>query len=272
MSERRQGIFWIGTIPAHEYTPYPMPGTKWIRGQLERGEGGFLHWQILVAFTKKKSLQGVRSCFGQFHFELTRSRRAAEYVWKLETRIEGTQFEFGSKPIDRTSSRDWDDVWTAATQGDLMAIESSVRVPHYRTLRAIASDYSEPIAMERTCYVFWGDTGTGKSRTAWERGGMDAYPKDPRTKFWCGYNGQETVIIDEFRGGIDISHMLRWLDRYPVIVEIKGSSVVLRAKTIYITSNVDPRHWYPDLDEKTKSALLRRLQITHFHNVEELFQ
>lgn len=122
--------------------------------------------------------------------------------------------------------------------------------------------------MERTCFVFWGDTGTGKSRTAWERAGMDAYPKDPRTKYWCGYFGQENVVIDEFRGGIDIAHLLRWVDRYPVIVEVKGSSAVLRAKTIYITSNLDPRSWFPELDEKTMNALLRRLTITHFQTFE----
>jgi len=78
--------------------------------------------------------------------------------------------------------------------------------------------------------------------------------------------GQKHVIIDEFRGGIDIGHMLRWLDRYPVIVEVKGSSTVLKAETIWITSNIHPKDWYPDLDEETKSALMRRLEVTHFLN------
>lgn len=261
---RRQGIFWIGTIPHSGFTPYPVPGTKWIKGQLELGAGGFLHWQILVAFTTKKSLSGVRELFGNYHFELTRSAAAGEYVWKDETSIPSTRFEFGCKPIDRSSPRDWEQTWELATKGDLMAIEASIRVQHYRTLRQISSDFGEPTPMERSCFVYWGATGTGKSRTAWERAGMDAYPKDPRTKFWCGYNGQESVVIDEFRGGIDISHLLRWLDRYPVIVEIKGSSCILRAKRIYVTSNLDPRLWYPELDPETLNALLRRMEITHF--------
>lgn len=84
------------------------------------------------------------------------------------------------------------------------------------------------------------------------------------TKWWCGYLGNEHVVIDEFRGVIDVAHLLRWLDRYPVLVEIKGSSVVLKAKTIWITSNLDPRLWYPDIDQETLDALLRRLNITHF--------
>jgi len=67
--------------------------------------------------------------------------------------------------------------------------------------------------------------------------------------------------MDEFRGAIDIGHLLRWLDRYPVIVEVKGSSAVLKAEKIWITSNLHPREWYPLLDEATYLALERRLII-----------
>lgn len=129
------------------------------------------------------------------------------------------------------------------------------------------SDNLQPLAMERTVNCFWGATGTGKSRRAWDEASMDAYPKDPRTKFWDGYRDQKHVVIDEFRGGIDVGHMLRWLDRYPIVVEIKGSATVLKAQTIWITSNLDPRLWYPELDEETKKALLRRMKITYFPEI-----
>lgn len=102
----------------------------------------------------------------------------------------------------------------------------------------------------------------GKSRLAWELAGPVAYSKDPRTKFWCGYRGQEHVVIDEFRGGIDIAHLLRWLDRYAVTVEVKGSSRALCATHYWITSNIHPRFWYPELDSETYAALERRLLIT----------
>lgn len=118
--------------------------------------------------------------------------------------------------------------------------------------------------MEREVFVFVGPTGAGKSRRAWEEATWDAYPKDPRTKFWDGYRDQCHVVIDEFRGGIDIAHLLRWFDRYPVLVEIKGSSTPLVATKIWITSNLHPRNWYPDLDYTTYLALERRLQVTEF--------
>ena len=98
-------------------------------------------------------------------------------------------------------------------------------------------------------------------RRAWEEAGLEAYAKDPRSKFWYGYRGEKKVIIDEFRGGIDVAHLLRWLDRYPVSVELKGSSRPLQAEQIWITSNLPPNKWYPDIDRETDQALLRRLHV-----------
>lgn len=263
---RRQGIFWLLTIPQHEFTPYTPPGVQYIIGQLERGEStGYCHWQIMVAFSSKQSLNGVRGVFGNVHAELSRSSAATAYVQKEETRIEGTQFEFGAKPFSRNAKVEWESVWTAAQSGDLARIPANVRVVNYRTIRAISSDYSRATGMERVCMVYWGKTGTGKSRRAWDEAGMEAYCKDPRTKFWDGYQDEENIVIDEFRGGIDVSHLLRWLDRYPVRVEIKGSSKPLKAKKIWITSNISPVMWYPMLDEETLSALMRRLIVEEFN-------
>jgi len=122
-----------------------------------------------------------------------------------------------------------------------------------------------PTGIEKIINVFHGRTGTGKSRRAWEEAGVRVYSKDPRTKWFDGYQGEENIIIDEFRGTVDISHILRWFDRYPVRVECKGSSMPLQATTFWITSNLAPTDWYPDLDSETKSALLRRLtNIVHF--------
>lgn len=197
--------------------------------------------------------------------ELTRSDAAAEYCWKLDTRIDGTQFDLGVKPIRRNSHIEWEHVWELAKRGEIESIPASIRVQSYRTIRSIASDFSHPIGIEREVVVYWGRTGTGKSRRAWDEAGLDAYPKDPRSKFWCGYRGQKHVVMDEFRGDVAVGHLLRWFDRYPVNVEIKGSSTVFAAERIWITSNICPDAWYPDLDVETKAALRRRLKVTHFN-------
>lgn len=146
------------------------------------------------------------------------------------------------------------------------SIPSEIYIRYYGNLHKIRADSQEPTFRSIECFVFWGATGTGKSHSAWERAGSTAYSKDPRSKFWCGYKDQQVVIIDEFRGAIDVSHLLRWLDKYPCRIETKGSSRVLVANTFYITSNLHPNDWYPDLDQETKSALKRRLNVTNFLN------
>lgn len=275
-----QARYWILTIPHAHFVPYLPPDAAFIKGQLERGEQtGYLHWQLVVAFKTKKRLKFVRQIFGDFNIEPTRSALADDYVWKEDTRINGTQFVLGTKPINRSAAPDWDGIRQSAMQGQLSDIPSDIFVRCYHQLTSIWRDNLVPLAIERECYVFWGPTGTGKSRTAWQQAGLGAYPKVciheyipglliilqiPTTKFWDGYKGQLNVVIDEFRGIVDISAILRWCDRYPVLVEIKGSSRVLSAEKLWFTSNIHPKDWYPLLDEPTKLALLRRLTIVHF--------
>jgi len=259
-----QGIYWLLTIPHHAYLPYLPPTIAYIKEQLERGnDTGYLHWQLLVVFERKCRLAAVRRIFGDVHAELTKSKRANDYVWKDDTAVEGTRFELGALKLQRNSDVCWTTVWNDAKGGRLDVIPPDIRVRHYGNLRRIGMDYLTPVGMERKCIVFWGTSGSGKSRRAWHEAGVGAYVKDPLTKFWDGYQGQEHVVIDEFRGGISIGHLLRWLDRYPVNVEVKGAAVALRAQCIWITSNLDPVNWYNDLDAETLQALLRRLEIHH---------
>lgn len=259
------GRYFSVTIPQHHFTPWLPPGIAYIKGQLESSATGYAHWQLMVVFPKSARISAVVRVFGPFHVEFSRSEALADYVWKDDTAVVGTRFELGELAFKRNSKRDWQQIWDAAVLGDVAAIEPAARVQHYRTIKQIAADNLRPVGIERTVNVFWGKTGTGKSHRAWAEAGIDAYPKDPRSKFWDGYQGSAHVVLDEFRGDIDIAHILRWFDKYPVIVEVKGSSVVLRATTIWITSNLDPRDWYPALDAATKEALLRRLTITHFN-------
>ena len=249
------------TIPHEHFTPFLPVSCSWIRGQLERGESGYLHWQICCSFSAKHSLAQVVSVFGHFHAELTKSDAAAKYVWKDDTAVIGTRFEIGSRPIAVNSKTDWELVWLCAQSGDLLAIPPFVRVKSYRTLRAIGSDYRKAVGMVRSCKVFWGPTGTGKSHRAWDEAGVDAYVKSARSKFWDGYQSEGHVVLDEFRGAIDVGYLLTWLDRYPCRVEIKGSSVPLNATKFWICSNLEPSRWYPELDPFTLDALMRRLEV-----------
>lgn len=261
----KQARYWILTIPYNEFVPYQPSGVTYIAGQLECGEStGYKHWQLVVYFRNRVRLSTVKELFGQScHAEPTRSSYSRNYVFKDETGISGTRFELGHIPRQRGNDKDWEAILESAKKQRFEEIPGDVLVRYYNNIKRISMDNLEPVAEVRTTTVYWGPTGTGKSRRAWEEAGMDAYPKDPRSKFWDGYQGQKHVVMDEFRGDIDITHMLRWLDRYPVIVEVKGSSTVLKANRIWITSNLRPEKWYKDIDEITVAALMRRLEVIY---------
>lgn len=262
--------FWIATLSAQQniFTPTFNLLNEiviYVKGQLEEGEGGFLHWQFVIITRRQvRSIQLKRYLPVGIHIEPTRSDAARSYVWKEDTRVADTQFEFGAQPVRRNCSTDWDAIRRDAKEGRLDEIPAQVYVAHYRSLKQIEKDHLRPQALARIIYVYWGVTGAGKSLRAWTEAGFDSYPKDPCTKFWDGYSGHKNVVIDEFRGVISISHLLRWFDRYPVIVETKGGSTVFKAESIWVTSNLSPSEWYPQLDEETTRALLRRLTIVHF--------
>jgi len=257
-----KAVYWILTISHHMFTPYLPESVAYIKGQLECGEGGYLHWQVFCAMSKQSRLSAVKKVFGDtVHAEPSRSEQAESYVWKEATRVEGTQFELGKRAFKRNCATDWGEVLDSAQNSRFDDIPPDVYIRYYGNLKRISVENAKPSAVVRTCTVFWGPTGTGKSRLAWGQAGLDAYPKDPCTKFWDGYRGQDHVVVDEFRGFIGISHLLRWLDRYPVLVEVKGSSTVFKATKVWITSNLHPRDWYKDVDEATLLALMRRLEI-----------
>lgn len=273
----QQQRYWLLTIPHASFTPYLPTNCVWIRGQLELGheqrtstddneieaqpDQGYLHWQIVACFRNKVRLGGVRDTFGPFHAEPSRSKAANEYVFKTDTQVVGTQFELGALPMQRSQARDWELVRRSAILGEYSAIPADILIRYYGNLRRITQDHLAPVPLVRKVICYWGPTGVGKSRRVWHEAGPEAYPKDPRTKFWDGYRGQQNIIMDEFRGTIDISHILRWFDRYPCLLEVKGSSQTMRGEFIWVTSNLPPDMWYPDLDELTKEALLRRISV-----------
>jgi len=158
----QNGRFWILTIPGTDFVPPESltPPTNWLRGQKEIGASGYEHWQIVVGYSRAVRITHLKKQFGPTgHYELTRSAAADDYVFKEETRVQGTQFELGSKAIRRNSSTDWDKVLADAKAGEFDSIPSDVLIRCYSNLRRLHTDSLTPSAIERSVRVFWGHTG-----------------------------------------------------------------------------------------------------------------
>ncbi len=240
--------------------------------QLELGTGtGTIHLQGWVVWTTPIRVTQCRGRLGgSAHVEpqLGSDIEAYAYATKEDTRQDGP-WELGPRPSGRGFRED-----IAGIRRDVLAGRSDRHLveqyfgTYLRFHRGIAAArLALPVRRGSdppTINIFWGVTGTGKTRRAFQEAGEDA--------FWMmhgcwfdGYNQEESVIIDDFYGWLPWSQLLRILDRYPVRVPIKGGSTRWCPTTIWITSNQDPRSWYNYREGMEWETLRRRItNIVHF--------
>lgn len=108
---------------------------------------------------------------------------------------------------------------------------------------------------------WYGPTGTGKSRAAFEAY-PDAYWKMSCNHWWDGYEGQTVVVVDDYRTTMcPFDYLLRMIDRYPLRVEVKGGTIPLNATTFVFTAPQRPERMWSLRTEEAINQLIRR--ITH---------
>lgn len=116
------------------------------------------------------------------------------------------------------------------------------------------------------CYV--GAAGSGKTRQAYElHPGLYKLPISSSGSLWFdGYEGETTILIDDFYGWIKYGTLLRLLDGHPESLPIKGGFVDANWTTVIITSNKRPEEWY---SHGMTPALKRRItEIEEFEGGE----
>lgn len=108
-----------------------------------------------------------------------------------------------------------------------------------------------------------GATGLGKTRYVFHMHDPEDIWVWPGDRWFDGYTGQPVALFDDFRGELDLGNMLRLLDRYPMDVPVKGGFANWVPRRIYITSNVLPAVWWPDLDREKLEPFWRRVDKYH---------
>ncbi len=105
----------------------------------------------------------------------------------------------------------------------------------------------------------YGTTGSGKTRKAMDRDGVYKIQGDSM-KWWDGYDGEKTLVIDEYDNQISCTELLGILDGYQLRLEIKGSFTYANQDTVYITSNIEELH--KNAKPEHRDALKRRISET----------
>jgi len=235
--------------------------------QLEVGEQGTEHFQGYVEFSKPKRLTALKKLLPRAHWEPRKGTRlqAREYCMKEDTRKEGTEpVEYGDFEAGGSGARnDLMDVKRKLDDGASMTTIADEHFGSFLRYEKAFNSYKrlkqQPRKEKTQVIVLTGPAGAGKSHWAREHF-PNAYYKQ-NSKWWCGYDGQESVIFDDFYGWIPWSVLLNVCDAYPTMVETKGSNVNFTSKNIIITSNVDPSQWYDTKNNPGMKleALIRRI-------------
>lgn len=213
---------------------------------------GQLHIQGFVIFKNRKRLvPTLKRIDPTRHWEkrkATLRQAAANYATKHDTRS-GWTLQMGEfDEVEQGKRNDLDEIKNEIIAG---ASIESICDRHFGTAARYLRFFEKYKLMKAKnqdsvpeVYVFWGNTGTGKSREAWEKF-PNAYDKSSSDWWWDGYDGVSPVIIDEFTGQIPIEAILKITDRHPNRVPFKGGMMKFAAKVIVFTSNVHPNNWWP---------------------------
>ncbi len=117
-----------------------------------------------------------------------------------------------------------------------------------------------PLVPHTGIWIF-GEAGVGKSFYAQSKWKDGVFYKTPSNRWWDYYNGEKTVIVDEFVGGFLLSDLLLWADRYECKGEVKGAMIQLAHTTTVILSNLPPWDLYPNVAPVRRRALYRRFKV-----------
>lgn len=231
-----------------------------IAATLEEGAEGTHHIQGRVTFKRAYRLTGLKKLHSRAHWEITKCKQDQMYVLK-----EDSDIIVHKPPSGKGARTDLDEIMDAVKKGHSEKwVATEYPATWARNYRAIER-FRMLVEPRRTWVpdvrVYWGDTGTGKTRIALEDH-PDAYIL--RSKWWDGYDGQKAVIIDEFNGWLPFEFLLALLDRYPMRVENKGGSRNFVARAIVITSHFHPEDWYPEKPDRWPELKRRITKINHF--------
>lgn len=247
---------------------------KYCVWQLERApDTGRLHFQGFLQWEHARSLQCTKRNMGlqSVHLEIARgsAKQNRDYCTKEESRVEGP-WEHGELPEQGKRNDLHDFVSMVREQKKvpetvLLEEHASIVAKYPRFVERVQRCYGDKRNWETEVYVLVGPTGTGKTRSVFDRypaGDIFVYPG---RGWFDGYRGQPIVLFDDYYGEQDGENKVEWgmllklLDRYPMEVPVKGGYSNWIPRRVYFTSNIPYIQWYPRVSQTQFAALERRI-------------
>lgn len=230
---------------------------------------GKIHWQGFVVFDERQRLTAVRKRLGSAHWEPMRGSvdEAANYCCDPRKRCAGgLVVECGVRPLygDAARSASMKDRYKAAYDlaiaGKLRDIEPSIMVRHLGNITKLATLFgARPKNIDRgePCGVWLvGSAGCGKTTLCQK---WPHYSKDPRHRWFDGYNGEDCVVVDDLAPfHVAQTDILKQLGhQFAFQGETKGGQVWLRPLCVIVTSQY-MQHQVWEKDDESRQAIARR--------------
>lgn len=233
-----------------------------VRGT-EVGDSGTPHLQCYVRFVNPRSFDSIKKALPRAHIETAKGND--DQNRKYCTKDDPDAKETGSPNVGQGRRTDIDEVRAVLRQTSSMSEVMKVATSYQSAkMGELILKYDETPRPYRPRRVIWryGATGTGKT--------YGVYQEHPDVycpisfKWWDGYDGHKTVLLDDIRGDYCKFHEILMLTgERPFRVESKGGSRQAMYDTIYITSPFHPQDLWQTVEDK--SQLLDRItEIQHF--------
>jgi len=237
----------------------------------EIGEEGTPHMQGAFTCTQNRSLKWLKEKFPRAHLEKAR----APFEASLEYCTKEDPAAFVMNNSKQGERNDLEEVYKLLKAGTTMSGVMDTE-PSYQAI-CVAEKWMKYKGVKRPhgareVLWFWGATGSGKSRKAYEI--------DPdlhmiqctgaKERVWFdGYTDQKTILLDDLRPHqIDFAKLLRLCDRYTVQEQTKGGFLWGNYDRVIITSALPPTLWTTDGTDI--GQLIRRITVTETFSVSEV--
>lgn len=233
---------------------------------------GRRHLQGFLRFKKGLTLDHVRNLLHPRtpHLEMAIHPSAAvEYCRKGDTR-DGACYEEGDLTFEQGKSNELRELTENIVNGaDLRSIveqNAYQYVLHSRGIEALRGRVLQqrvPTWRQVSVYVLYGPPGSSKTRSCYQYD-RDLFKVDRASSggvWFDGYDGQRTLLLDDFYGWIPYSQLLNLLDGYQLRLDVKGGHTYAAWDTVIISSNDEPDTWYNRLfPNGCAPALARRIR------------
>ncbi len=222
------------------------------------------HYQGWIQFKNKKRIGGVKKILSsnQIHLESCRGNEYDNDKYCMKE----NDFKTWGKFISQGYRTDLEIV-TKIIKNDGNMSEIADQIPSMvlryshglkELIRIEQKKKSKKFRKIQT-FIHYGDTGTGKTRCAVESTEDHYLISGDSLNWFDGYEGESTLIIDEYNNNVPIDKMLRLLDGYQYRLPIKGGFTYARWTTIHITTNLDKDMIHANAKTEHRLALWRRI-------------